>query len=778
MSFALFFGFILGALAILAVEGVLLVLLIGKLSRKNRSLERAISSTDGIGDLDVQQSLEYASKKEGSIWLLEPEKLTKTTAVDKVSKEEKKKKEVLEVSPVRKYAKIVHRVLTLSDDSGDSCTKILLKGCTIEAVSATSLSSKKWAKRYPIKIESKTSNLYKGSKVIYIFLDTCWEKESWCKALRIASCEDMKYLESLNLLSSDFKTYLKSLNTGYPSLLKPSAGSYAEIVEKDNRFDDSSSKVRIFLKKLAKKASRNYDSKISSAIPSSREDSKFSQKAQTFQESISASSMTNVTATSIIPNSSATEKTGQGSSSLSTGAGGQSHATTNAEAEEKVGIDEGTLCLNLLLSRLFFDARRNDNLCTWIQARIQRTLSNLRTPSYIGEVSCTGVILGDLPPCILAMRALPTDLNEICALEIDVMYSGGFVLDVKTRLEVRELEDQKESNSVGEFSSDLLEEISKGMAEAEDENDSKTDGSVNSKSSTVPKWKSIINTVAKQVSQVPISLAIRIASLRGTLRIHVKPPPSDQLWFGFTSMPEIEFDLASAVGDHKITNGHLAVLLINRFKAVVRETLVLPNCESVCIPWMTAEKSDWVPRDMAPFIWLNQDTSASNSTHEVCHSQCGDQKTKHENIKESFGKLEEDTPQNSKQDEYGPHPNSETSDALTVTRIVPLPPSESYQSLKELKIPLLNKDDSSQKLQCSLIEATESTSSSTSISTTTEERNLPVEEDDSKTKRWGRKAKMLDLGKKMSEKLEEKRRTIEEKSRSIVEKMRAQNSQQ
>lgn len=66
--------------------------------------------------------------------------------------------------------------------------------------------------------------------------------------------------------------------------------------------------------------------------------------------------------------------------------------------------------------------------------------------------------------------------------------------------------------------------------------------------------------------KVPISLSIRVASLRGTVRLHLKPPPSDQLWFGFTSMPDIEFNLESSVGDHKITSGNIAFFLINKFK--------------------------------------------------------------------------------------------------------------------------------------------------------------------------------------------------------------------
>lgn len=81
--------------------------------------------------------------------------------------------------------------------------------------------------------------------------------------------------------------------------------------------------------------------------------------------------------------------------------------------------------------------------------------------------------------------------------------------------------------------------------------------------------------------KVPLSLSIRVASLRGTLRLHIKPPPSDQIWFGFTSMPDIEFDLESGIGEHKITSGHVALLLINRFKVhivafIIRQSSLTP----------------------------------------------------------------------------------------------------------------------------------------------------------------------------------------------------------
>ncbi|XP_039004434.1 uncharacterized protein LOC120131521 [Hibiscus syriacus] len=215
--------------------------------------------------------------------------------------------------------------------------------------------------------------------------------------------------------------------------------------------------------------------------------------------------------------------------------------------QDKFSFDEGTLCWNLLISRIFFDIKRNVGLKGSIRAQIQ---------------------------------------NEVCAFEVDAEYSGGILLEVETRLEVSDKDFQKslvdsnsETNSVENVSSNLLEGyFGKHLnLPEEDEADPKVDGLKGSKAtptSYASQWKSVVNSLAKQVSQVPLSLSIRVASLRGTLRLYIKPPPSDQLWFGFTSMPDIEFGLEPSVGEHKITSGHIALFLISRFKAAIGETMV------------------------------------------------------------------------------------------------------------------------------------------------------------------------------------------------------------
>ena len=94
----------------------------------------------------------------------------------------------------------------------------------------------------------------------------------------------------------------------------------------------------------------------------------------------------------------------------------------------------------------------------------QKTLSNMRIPSYIGEVICTDINIGNVPPRIAGVRVVPIELSEAWAFEVDIEYSGGAVVEIETRLEVGELElhtDAEDSNpepgNVGAVPSDLLE---------------------------------------------------------------------------------------------------------------------------------------------------------------------------------------------------------------------------------------------------------------------------------------------------------------------------------
>ncbi|KAK4428214.1 Nucleus-vacuole junction protein 2 [Sesamum alatum] len=791
MALLLLSAFITGVLTVLVLEAVGIWILIRRLTRKLEREEiksKAATSFSSSGDLNPS-----LYEKQGALWVLEPDKVPKSGLEDKVPTEQRRRKEILEVTPVRKYARIRDHYLILLESDG-SCVQILLKGCTVVAVSGTSLASKKWAKKFPIKVESKDS-LYKGCKIIYIYLETSWEKESWCKALRLASCDDEEKIAWFSKLSMEFHYYLASLNAGYPSFMKPSVGSNAELVDKSVKIDNSSSKVRQLLKKLTKKASKSaQDNKASGASVSRNEERKISLKSRSFQDLILDTGLTKMDTTGKPPKISYDDSSFASSMSTSSEPGTRSDLSRISDADSNCKyFDEGTLCLNVLLSRLFFDAKNNLQIRSSIQNRVQRALSNMRIPSYIGEVTCTSVDPGTLPPHILAMRVLPSDMNEMWALEIDVEYLGGAVLDIETRLEIRELESEEETrfdtNTAGEVTSDLLdgfEYLGKQLKLPEDtihemkqkdEGYREKDETENSRSTAHAspqgsRWKSILHSITKQVSQVPLSLGIRVSSLCGTIRLCMKPPPSDQIWFGFTSMPDIQFNLESFVGDHKVTNGHLALFLISRFKAAIRETLVLPNSESVGISWMLAEKDDWVPRSIAPFMWYkhNQDSASSTIKQEGSCFQPGDATHAVEPHHGNPPRLEVDR---EKLKNVG-SVSQVTCESLDRCASSPSSMGESTlndSSFQELRAPLIKKDKMQESGSRSIEEKPDTCVHSPSrVFGNGQVQN--AEDDDTRTKRLGTRERMRGLGKKMGEKLEVKRRHFEEKGRSFVERIR------
>ncbi|CAN7041698.1 unnamed protein product [Brassica oleracea var. botrytis] len=772
-SFVFLSGFFLGIFAVLAAEAAGLMYLLNRLNRKR---DNRVDSKPGSDQSTKEISNPRESNKQGTIWVLELDEGLKNMWKEKLPTEQKRKRAFLEIHPTRKFARIKDHKLILSESDG-TLTTVSLKCCSVEAVSGSDLPTRKWAKRFPIKVESKSSSdVYKGNKVFYIYLETSWEKESWCKALRLASCENPeRFIWYSTKLQQDFRSYVTSLNAAYPSFMKPSLGFSFETIDRGNRTDGSSSKVRLFLRRFSRKRSnreerrtsvRSYqDSQNGSSVPGKRvgDDVRDEADAPVFSRSVSHTS--------------------------------HFSGVSDGDSEEKFEMDEGTLAWNLLISRLFFDLIRKTGVKDSMQARIQRMLSNMRTPSYIGELICSDVDLGNLPPHIHGTRVLPMEMSGVWAFEVDIEYSGELVIDVETRVNIREVDLQKGINdtrlqpsSAGEeVSSNGVEDYEKQLVIPVDAGEVKNDESNGSKGTKaspngVSRWKSILKNIAEQVSQVPISLSIRVSSLRGTLRVHMKPPPSDQLWFGFTSMPDIQFDLASSVGDHKITNSHVAMFLINRFKTAIREAVVLPNCESLTIPWMIAEKEDWVQRKAAPFMWLNQESdhqategkskSDKPSTSSSCVQSEQMQETANATQKPVISEAETVSSSSCAQSDQVHEaanavqkPNTEAEVMSTAVSSSSRPETvESDKSLEELKTPLLL-PSSSEKQETN-------SRGSTFVQSSPSWSVVSSEDDDSKGKKLGRRARMLSLGKKMGEKLDEKRRHMEEKSRQIVDKMR------
>lgn len=208
------------------------------------------------------------------------------------------------------------------------------------------------------------------------------------------------------------------------------------------------------------------------------------------------------------------------------------------------------------------------------------------------------------------------------------------------------------------------------------------------------------------------------------------------------------------------------------FQAGIREALVLPNSECVILPWMLAEKDDWIPRKAAPFMWYknNQDSTSKHSKREGPSFLPGELVHNAESSQGNSTRSEVDYEISTN---VGPIPQ------VTGESVGPCASSSSSMddsvsnnsSFHELRAPLL-KDEKMQESISSSIEPSPTTRMGSPSRFFTKESIHKTEDDDTMLRRLGTRERMRGLGKKMGEKLEVKRRHFEEKGRSFVERMR------
>lgn len=192
--------------------------------------------------------------------------------------------------------------------------------------------------------------------------------------------------------------------------------------------------------------------------------------------------------------------------------------------------------------------------------------------------------------------------------------------------------------------------------------------------------------------------------------------------------------------------------------------MVLPNCENVPIPGMLSEKNDWAPRKTAPFLWVNLETTLDTTkVHEEPKPATLTNATTASTVKsDSTPSINE----NVECEENMVLAEEHREEAVEYS-------SGSYGNTnRELRLPLL-------KLEKQGSSTSSTSSESMAVSPTNRPNLTSVTSDlsatngeDGQAKKVNRRARMMDFGKRMGDKLGENRKKFEEKGRSFVEKLR------
>lgn len=619
-------SFVAGILFVVVVEIVLARYLL-------RRLVFTSSRSPVYPDLKVQSYEEdHSISLQGHAWVAPiPEDLDLNKVfVKQIGKDKKDnqkdgaKRDALEIAPVRRHAILDHKVLLLRASDGTK-EEVSLEGCEVLTISGSPGESRKWGKKFPIKVHHPNRLLYRGRKTFLFYAQSGYAKEAWCEAFRAMAGTSKPLSKWIFEMKKEYREYTHAAEENMPYLTRFYA-SGDEAIEPNQKESEAAgpSKRRMVWRKLARKASMGRDHK----------ETRFAHAVdEVHRRKHPRNDHDLIAATPVVdPNF-------DRSTSFTNGEAD----SDQARVEPKEGIEQGVLCLNMIVARLYYDFNRSERRLASVERWFQGLLMKIRKPSYIKSISIKELDLGRHPPFARAMRILPPDAGGALAMEIDLEWHGGGHLTCETRLDLREQATQgevaatlAESGSEGDDTAAVLsglrgkfdEVAGSGRFPAAVQEGRQAAENSNKKGRWMQSVKSMMSRVADQISQVPIVLKIRLVSLKGTVVLKLKAPPSDRVWFAFKTMPDIQFEHEPCIGEHRFSSDALARVISNAIKVQIRDSVVMPFCEDIFLNWMLADKENWLPTSKFPFSFFDSQSAEASKQSNELHSSSSDESSR------------------------------------------------------------------------------------------------------------------------------------------------------
>ncbi|KAK4495321.1 hypothetical protein PRZ48_013652 [Zasmidium cellare] len=188
-----------------------------------------------------------------------------------------------------------------------------------------------------------------------------------------------------------------------------------------------------------------------------------------------------------------------------------------------------TRALNALLGRVFLGIHHTDYLKNFILGKIEKKLARIQKPTFIPLLEIRSLDLGDAAPLFTNLKLRDLNINGDTTVSADMRYNGGLSI---TLLAVAKLD-------LG------------------------------------PRFKA---------RTVDLILKASMQRVHGTMLLHIKPPPSNRLWYCFENMPELEVRAEPVVSERKITYGFVLRAIEERVRTALGEGLVKPNWDDVPMP--------------------------------------------------------------------------------------------------------------------------------------------------------------------------------------------------
>ncbi|WVQ65855.1 uncharacterized protein L199_004033 [Kwoniella botswanensis] len=186
---------------------------------------------------------------------------------------------------------------------------------------------------------------------------------------------------------------------------------------------------------------------------------------------------------------------------------------------------------NAMLGRIFFSLCRTEALEQFIIAKMMKKLTRVNRPSFLGPIVVREVNVGTSPPFFSKPMLKDLTAEGTAAFEAHMQYRSH----------------PSRPNSHVRITIATTATIPTG-------------------------FKPYV---------VDLVLAVVVKSLEGNLVMQIKKPPSNRIWYGFTSMPKMDIEIIPVVSERKIQIGMVLKAIEKQLRDVIAESVVLPNMDDL-----------------------------------------------------------------------------------------------------------------------------------------------------------------------------------------------------
>ncbi|XP_067930548.1 testis-expressed protein 2-like [Watersipora subatra] len=285
---------------------------------------------------------------------------------------------------------------------------------------------------------------------------------------------------------------------------------------------------------------------------------------------------------------------------------------SHVEPQEAVSIsdcDTGTMWINALLQRIFFDFFREGYWRHKMQVKLQKKLDKITLPFYLGPLIIDKFSLGTSLP-LLKRIGQPYLSDDGLWVDSELGYSGGACMTIETKInlnvlknEEKKLEKTKSSNNqsaLGRSKDSHSEESSNSSAESVPPanplqlDPKKGEHPVTKFFNSLKDSRyfqkladtKIIKSAMDRVSKTPLKLSVEVKYIAGLFSVSIPPPPTDRIWFGFRKAPELILTATPIVGAKSVNLAKLSQWIEEKLTAEFNREFVIPNMIDRQVPLM------------------------------------------------------------------------------------------------------------------------------------------------------------------------------------------------